>query len=151
MRSLQQEFVEISDNLKASLQQRMKFEIAERIISESRVFFFLRLFLIQQQRTTRAHLEASQKESPALQKLTPLHVANQYKKLMFELINHLRMAHHTPGQLIVRQNEEVLDEFGDFLDDAHVYFIMTGNYKVQSLMYAMANKLNDAKSVPEDA
>ena len=56
---------------------------------------------------------------------------------MFELINSLRMAHHTPGQLVLSQNDEVLDDEGYFLDEVHVFFIMTGNYVVQSLMFDM--------------
>jgi len=46
MRMLQQEFITINEDLKKSLQQRMKFEIAERIITDSSQFFYLRLFMI---------------------------------------------------------------------------------------------------------
>ena len=46
MRGLQEEFKTINDDLKASLQSRMKFEIAERIITDSPNFFYLRLFMI---------------------------------------------------------------------------------------------------------
>ena len=46
MRGLQEEFKTINDDLKASLQSRMKFEIIERIISDSPSFFYLRLFMM---------------------------------------------------------------------------------------------------------
>lgn len=46
MRILQQELIAISEGLKASLQQQMKFEITERIITESRTIFYMRLFMV---------------------------------------------------------------------------------------------------------
>ena len=46
MRGLQEEFKTINDDLKPSLQSRMKFEIIERIISDSPSFFYLRLFMM---------------------------------------------------------------------------------------------------------
>jgi len=46
MRMLQNEFTEINDDLKTSLQMRLKFEIAERILSDSRTMFYFRLFMI---------------------------------------------------------------------------------------------------------
>lgn len=47
MKNLQTEFKEIDQSLKASLQQRMKFEISERIVTDSRTFLYLRLFMMQ--------------------------------------------------------------------------------------------------------
>ena len=44
----------------------------------------------------------------------------------------------------------VLNENGDFLEDASVYFIMTGNYKVQSLMYEMKHKRKQMDSAEEN-
>ena len=48
MKMLQREFQDINEDLKKSLQQRMKFEIAERIIGDSPTIFYFRLFMIQQ-------------------------------------------------------------------------------------------------------
>ena len=46
MRNLQNEFNELSTGLKASLQERLKFEIAESIITEAPAFVYFRLFMI---------------------------------------------------------------------------------------------------------
>ena len=97
MKMLQQEFIEISDGLKLSLQQRMKFEITERVITGSRMALKLRLYMIQQFEQTRSNLMEKSPESPLLAEYTTLKMADQYKKLVFELINNLNMAHHTPG------------------------------------------------------
>lgn len=83
-------------------------------------------------------------------KLTPTSLGNEYKNIMFELINNLKMAHHKPDDPVVQQNDPVLDEEKDFLSGANVYFIMTGNYKVQSLMFEMQHK-TDAMQQAEDA
>ena len=115
MRSLQQEFIEISSNLKASLKQRMKFEIAERIISDSRSFMYFRLFMIQQYEHRYNSLKQFNPESPTLFKLTPLECANEYKTLIFSLINNLNIDHHTPGDKVISQNEDVLNEEEEFL------------------------------------
>jgi len=37
----------------------------------------------------------------------------------------------------------VLDEEGSYVDDAKVYFILTGTYAVESLMFNMGNKLDE--------
>lgn len=75
-----------------------------------------------------------------LLKLTPASIGEEYKQITFELINNLKMDHHRPDDAVVTQNEPVLDSENDYLDNAYVYFIMTGNYKVQSLMYEMKHK-----------
>jgi len=48
------------------------------------------------------------------------------------------------------QNEEILDEDEGLKEDASVYFIMTGTYKVQSLMFLMANKRNKIETGEEN-
>lgn len=72
-------------------------------------------------------------------------MANEYKKMMFMLINNLYMAHHKPGERVLTQNEPVLDDDLQMKDDACVYFIMTGNYKVLSLMFEMKHKRKDIR------
>ena len=72
--------------------------------------------------------------------MTPLACANAYKSLIFELINGLEVEHHKPGERVISQNEDVLDEDDEFMDEARIYFILTGNYKVQSLMFDMKQK-----------
>lgn len=72
----------------------MKFEIAERIVTESRQFLFLRLSMIQQAKKKREHLEINNPDSPLLAKYTPTAVGAEYKSICFELINNLKMAHH---------------------------------------------------------
>lgn len=74
MKNLQQEFISIDDSLKASLQQRMKFEIAERIVSDSRQFLFLRLFMIDQHHKKVESIKSKNPDNPVLLKLTPLSV-----------------------------------------------------------------------------
>ena len=98
---LQREFISINDDLKQSLQQRMKFEIAERIISDAKTIFYLRLFMIHSFFKKRDSLEQKNPQSPLLIKLTPESVANEYKIIMFELINKLEMAHHEPDQKVI--------------------------------------------------
>lgn len=145
MRSLQQEFIEISSNLKASLKQRMKFEIAERIISDSRSFMYFRLFMIQQYEHRYNSLKQFNPESPTLFKLTPLECANEYKTLIFSLINNLNIDHHTPGDKVISQNEDVLNEEEEFLEEVKIYFILTGNYKVESLMFEAQQRIKSEK------
>ena len=79
----------------------MKFEICERVVSDSRGFLYLRLYMIQQYQKKRAFLLEKKPESPTLTKLTPLNVSNQYKKIVFELINDLHIEHHSPGEKVV--------------------------------------------------
>ena len=67
---------------------------------------------------------------------------------MFDLVNGLEVDHHIPGQKVIAQNDEVLDEFDEFKKEAKVYFIVAGNYKVESLMFNMGKKQKDIK---EDA
>ncbi len=74
MKNLQQEFISIDESLKASLQQRMKFEIAERIVSDSRQFLFLRLFMIDQFHKKVESIKSKNPDNPVLLKLTPLSV-----------------------------------------------------------------------------
>ena len=56
------------------------------------------------------------------------------------------MAHHQPGERVISQNEPVLDEDDEFIDKVHCFFIMTGNYKVHSLMFEMNKKRKDAEA-----
>ena len=91
-------------------------------------------------------MEANNSDSPLLSKLTELNVANNYKKLMFELVNNLEVAHHEPGERVISQNEAVLDDNEEWLEDANVYFIIAGNYKVESLMFNMGKKQKDIKN-----
>ena len=67
---------------------------------------------------------------------------------MFDLVNGLEVDHHIPGQKVINQNDLVLDEFDEFKKEAKVYFIVAGNYKVESLMFNMGKKQKDIK---EDA
>ena len=101
MKMLQTEFEEIDKDLPASLQQRMKFEIAERIISDSRSLLYMRLFMIQSYASKREHLLNTNPTSPLLKKLDPISMASEYKKMMFFLINNLYMAHHKPGERVL--------------------------------------------------
>ena len=73
--------------MKASLQQRMKFEIAERIIGDSRNFFYLRLFMIKKFEERRRQLQEKSPESPLLEKLKEITVAQEYRSIVFDLIN----------------------------------------------------------------
>lgn len=77
---------------------RLKFEIAERILSESNIFFYFRLFMISDFLTKRQRLvdRNLDKEKKMLSKLTPLSIADNYKNIMFELCNSLEIAHHEP-------------------------------------------------------
>lgn len=59
---------------------------------------------------------------------------------MFYLINNLEMLKHVPGERVISQNENVLDEDDAMIEDSMMFFIITGNYKVQSVMFDMKNK-----------
>ena len=52
------------------------------------------------------------------------------------------------------QNDSVLDENGNYIDSDdprfHVFFIMTGNYSVQSLMFDVKKQLTEKKSLEDD-
>ena len=43
-------------------------------------------------------------------KMTSERLADQYKTIIFELINLLRLTHHKPDDKIIEQNEHVLDK-----------------------------------------
>ena len=112
---------------------RLKFEIAERILSDSPFIFYFRCFLIKDFVERRERIRQQNENSPALVKLTPLSIADQYKNIIFELINNLQMGHHNPDQAVIMQNEMVMTEDDEWLegDDApKVFFIMTGQYQV---------------------
>lgn len=76
-------------------------------------------------------------------------MGNQYKKIIFALINNLTMAHHSPGQKVVTQNENIHrynEEEGEWQfkndDDEknHVFFIMTGYYVVLTMQFDTQHK-----------
>ena len=67
---------------------------------------------------------------------------------MFDLVNYLEVDHHKPGQKVIVQNDKVVDDEGLWKKDAKVYFIIAGNYKVESLMFNMQKKQKDVKSDP---
>lgn len=75
----------------------MKFEITERIISNSRSIYFLRLFMIRYYDEKRREIEREDPASPELANWTISKMGVEYKRLIFSLINNLNMAHHTPG------------------------------------------------------
>ena len=78
----------------------------------------------------------------------------EYKAIIFALLNNLKMAHHIPGDKVIRQNDEILDEQGNYFDSDqerfHVFFIMTGNYSVQTLMFDMKKKLEYMANLKAD-
>ena len=67
---------------------------------------------------------------------------------MFDLVNNFEVDHHGPGQKVIKQNDKVVDDDGMWERDAKVYFIIAGNYKVESLMFNMQKKQKDVKSDP---
>ena len=67
---------------------------------------------------------------------------------MFDLVNNFEVDHHEPGQKVIKQNDKVVDDEGMWERDAKVYFIIAGNYKVESLMFNMQKKQKDVKSDP---
>ena len=74
--------------------------------------------------------------------------ANAFTKFFFQLINNMDIAHHTPGQSVITQNEAVIEEDTEqkepqFLDDVLMFFIIGGRYKVTSLMFDMKKKRID--------
>ena len=74
----------------------MKFEICERVISESTNFFYIRLFMINQYQL---RLEKVGPDSPV--KLSPAETCKKYKNFIFELINCLKMKKHVPGDRVI--------------------------------------------------
>ena len=107
MRMLQQEYIAISDGLKKSLQQQMKFEITERIISNSKTIFFLRLYMIKYYEEKRQAILAKDENSPDLKTWSTERMGNEYKTIIFSLINGLAMAHHEPGNKVITENDNV--------------------------------------------
>ena len=142
MKGLQDEFKKIDDDLKVSLKQRMKFEIAERIIADSRSFFHFRLYMIQQYQIEKAYLLQYKPSSTKLIHMTPANLALDFKRLAFELLNGLDIDHHEPGQKVIKQNDPILDKDDEMDMNAKVFFIMTGTYQVQSLVFLQAKKRN---------
>lgn len=106
----------------------MKFEIAEAVVANSSLFLYLRLFMIEDFTKTKTKLKENNPESNILTKLTPVSVSDQYKNILFELVNNLDMEHHKPDEFIVLQNDIVMDGDDVFMEDAKVFFIMTGTY-----------------------
>ena len=143
MRMLQQEFIALQDNLKQSLQQQVKFEITERIISDSRFMYFFRLFMIKDYGRQREELAAQNPYSTRLEDFQPQKISAEYKKILFSLINKMEMAHHSPGQQVMKQNASIFDENGDYLtedESNHVFFIMTGYYVVLTQQFDFMHK-----------
>ena len=56
---------------------------------------------------------------------------------MFELINLLQMEQHKPGDKVIKQNDAVLTDDFEWVEESKMYFIVTGDYKVESLMFEM--------------
>ena len=116
----------------------MKFEISEKILTNSRLILYLRLFMIKEYGIQRRELEEKNPLSPALDDLTTQAMGAEYKKIIFSLINKLNLAHHTPGQKVMKQNESIVDDYHEFIDDDegdHVFFIITGNYAVLTMQF----------------
>lgn len=65
---------------------------------------------------------------------------------MFFLINELTIVHHKPDDKVIVQNDPVCDDDNVVFDSSCMYFIMTGNYGVKSLMFDMQNKLKVASN-----
>ena len=140
MRSLQNEFNDISQSLKVSLYERLKFEMCEFKLCNSHSILYLRLYMIQQFQNLKKFLEENKPQSVQLKKMSPTDLGNQYKRFMFELINLLTMEQHNPGDKVLKQNDAVLSEDQEWKEDSKMYFIVTGNYKVESLMFDMQKK-----------
>ena len=96
--------------------------------------------MIQQSQNLKKFLEENKPHSVLLKKLSATEIGNQYKRFLFELINLLQMEQHKPGDKVLKQNDAVLNEEFEWLDDSKMYFIVTGNYKVESLMFEMQKK-----------
>lgn len=69
---------------------------------------------------------------------------------MFELINLLQMEQHKPGDKVLKQNDDVLTEDKEWLEESKMYFIVTGDYKVESLMFDMTKKRKANKEGPSE-
>lgn len=93
--------------------------------------------MIQQFQNLKKFLEENKPQSILLDKMKPTDIGNQYKKFMFELINLLQMEQHKPGDKVIKQNDAVLHEDFEWIEESQMYFIVTGDYKVESLMFEM--------------
>ena len=102
MRSLQNEFEDISKSLKVSLYERLKFEMCEFKLGNSHSILYLRLYMIQQFQNLKKFLQENKPHSIHLKKMNPTDIGNQYKKFMFELINLLQMEQHKPGDKVLK-------------------------------------------------
>ena len=109
-------------------------------LGNSHSILYLRLYMIQQYQNLKKFLEEKKPNSTHLQKMNPTDIGSQYKKFMFELINLLTMEQHNPGDKVLKQNDAVLSEDQEWKEDSKMYFIVTGNYKVESLMFDMQKK-----------
>ena len=69
MRSLQNEFNDISQSLKVSLYERLKFEMCEFKLGNSRSILYLRLYMIQQFQNLKKFLEENKPQSVQLKKM----------------------------------------------------------------------------------
>ena len=102
MKVLQREFQDLlAESLKPSLQKRVKFEIAEERILNSRSFAFLRLHFIKCFYEEIEEMKRFNPDDPALLKMTPTKCATDYKNMVFELLNSLEIEHYIPGDSVI--------------------------------------------------
>ena len=76
MRSLQNEFNDISQSLKVSLYERLKFEMCEFKLCNSHSILYLRLYMIQQFQNLKKFLEENKPQSVQLKKMSPTDLGN---------------------------------------------------------------------------
>ena len=60
------------------------------------------------------------------------------------------MEQHNPGDKVLKQNDDVLSEDKEWLEESKMYFIVTGDYKVESLMFDMTKKRKANKEGPSE-
>ena len=60
------------------------------------------------------------------------------------------MEQHKPGDKVLKQNDDVLTEDKEWLEESKMYFIVTGDYKVESLMFDMTKKRKANKEGPSE-
>ena len=111
--------------------------MCEYKLGNSHSILYLRLYMIQQFQNLKKFLEENKPNSILLDKMKPSDIGNQYKKFMFELINLLQMEQHKPGDKVIKQNDAVLTDDFEWVEESKMYFIVTGDYKVESLMFEM--------------
>ena len=70
-------------------------------------------------------------------------ITTKWKKFVFELLNNLQLLKHVPGEKVIQQNTAVLDELEAMIESSEMFFIISGDYKVQSAMFEMKNKFKD--------